>query len=42
MSEQRISKGSIHPETPVGVSAVVIGLCAPGVSLYETRLMRSE
>ena len=26
----------------VGISAVVIGLCALGVSLYETSLMRSE
>ena len=26
----------------VGVSAVVIGLCALGVSLYETSLMRAE
>lgn len=26
----------------VGVSAVIIGLCALGVSLYETSLMRSE
>ena len=26
----------------VGISAVIIGLCALGVSLYETSLMRSE
>jgi hypothetical protein len=32
----------IHPEMLVGVSAVVIGVCALGVSLYETSLMREE
>lgn len=35
-------RNSIEPEMLVGVSAVVIGLCALGVSLYETKLMREE
>jgi hypothetical protein len=35
-------KRRIHPEMLVGLSAVVIGVCALGVSLYETSLMRSE
>ena len=35
-------KGRIHPEMLVGVSAVVIGLCALGVSTYEASLMREE
>ena len=42
MSSQDTRKGKIHPEMLVGISAVVIGLCALGVSLYETSLMRSE
>jgi len=42
MSSQIESEGKIHPEMLVGISAVVIGLCALGVSLYETSLMRSE
>ena len=42
MSSQGKPKGRIHPEMLVGVSAVIIGLCALGVSLYETSLMRSE
>ena len=32
----------LHPEMLVGISAVIIGVCALGVSLYETSLMRSE
>lgn len=32
----------IEPEMLVGVSAVVIGVCALAVSLYETKLMREE
>jgi len=32
----------INAEMLVGVSAVVIGICALGVSLYETSLMREE
>lgn len=42
MSSQNEPGGRIHPEMLVGISAVVIGLCALGVSLYETSLMRSE
>ena len=42
MSENESGKKRIHPEMLVGVSAVLIGLCALAVSLYETRLMRSE
>lgn len=32
----------IHPEMLVGLSAVLIGVCALAVSLYETKLMREE
>lgn len=32
----------MHAEMLVGVSAVVIGVCALAVSLYETSLMREE
>ena len=35
MSSQDEPKSRIHPEMLVGVSAVIIGLCALGVSLYE-------
>ena len=42
MSGPNEPKGKIHPEMLVGISAVVIGLSALGVSLYETSLMRSE
>ena len=35
-------KRRVNPEMLVGVSAVVIGVCALGVSLYETNLMREE
>ncbi|MEL7448686.1 MAG: hypothetical protein AAFN78_05725 [Pseudomonadota bacterium] len=42
MGSQKRSQGKIHPEMLVGISAVVIGLCALGVSLYETSLMRAE
>ena len=31
-----------HPEMLVGISAVVIGVCALTVSLYEVNLMRAE
>ena len=41
MTEKK-SKKTIHPEMLVGLSAVVIGVCALGVSLYETSLMREE
>ncbi len=42
MSDNEEGRKRIHPEMLVGVSAVLIGLCALAVSLYETRLMRSE
>ena len=32
----------LNPEMLVGLSAVIIGVCALGVSLYETSLMREE
>lgn len=32
----------LNPEMLVGISAVIIGVCALGVSLYETSLMREE
>ncbi len=32
----------LNPEMLVGLSAVVIGVCALGVSVYETSLMREE
>lgn len=35
-------KSKVHPEMLVGLSAVVIGICALGVSFYETGLMRKE
>jgi hypothetical protein len=35
-------RSGIHPEMLVGMSAVVIGVCALAVSLYETSLMREE
>jgi hypothetical protein len=35
-------KRRVEPEMLVGVSAVLIGVCALGVSLYETHLMREE
>ena len=37
-----MSNLKFHPEMLVGISAVVIGVCALGVSLYETSLMREE
>lgn len=42
MTDERPAKGKLHPEMLVGVSAVIIGVCALGVSLYETSLMREE
>ncbi len=42
MSDSEEGKKRIHPEMLVGVSAVIIGICALAVSLYETRLMRAE
>ncbi len=42
MTEDKARKGKLHPEMLVGVSAVIIGVCALAVSLYETSLMREE
>ncbi|MEO1035931.1 MAG: hypothetical protein AAFX44_10260 [Pseudomonadota bacterium] len=42
MSDDDNTRGRVHPEMLVGVSAVIIGVCALGVSLYETSLMRAE
>ncbi len=42
MTDGEENRKRIHPEMLVGVSAVLIGVCALAVSVYETRLMRSE
>ena len=42
MAAKTRRKSRIQAEMLVGVSAVVIGVCALGVSLYETSLMREE
>ena len=42
MTDADRKKPGIHPEMLVGASAVVIGVCALAVSLYETSLMREE
>ncbi len=42
MTDDKADRKRIHPEMLVGVSAVIIGVCALAVSVYETRLMRSE
>ncbi len=42
MSDNKETSKLLQPEMLVGASAVLIGLCALAVSLYETRLMRSE
>ncbi len=42
MNDSESKSRRIHPEMLVGISAVVIGVCALGVSLYETKLMREE
>lgn len=42
MTDKTSPRGKLHPEMLVGISAVVIGLCALGVSMYETSLMREE
>ena len=42
MTDSDKSRSRLHPEMLVGISAVVIGVCALGVSLYETNLMREE
>lgn len=42
MTDETRREPRIQPEMLVGVSAVLIGVCALGVSLYETSLMREE
>jgi len=42
MTEEERLRRRFHPEMLVGVSAVIIGVCALVVSLYETSLMREE
>ena len=42
MADEVHKRPKVHAEMLVGVSAVVIGICALGVSLYETSLMREE
>ena len=42
MTDENPRRPRIQPEMLVGVSAVLIGVCALGVSLYETGLMREE
>jgi hypothetical protein len=42
MSDSNGQKRRIQPEMLVGISAVFIGVCALGVSLYETSLMREQ
>ena len=42
MTEAKIPAKKVHGEMLVGISAVVIGVCALAVSLYETSLMREE
>ncbi|NCF14207.1 MAG: hypothetical protein GWP62_02785 [Gammaproteobacteria bacterium] len=42
MADENPQRPRIHAEMLVGISAVVIGVCALGVSLYETSLMREE
>lgn len=42
MADSVHRRPKIHAEMLVGVSAIVIGICALGISLYETSLMREE
>jgi hypothetical protein len=42
MTEEPNRTRGIRAEMLVGVSAVVIGVCALGVSLYEASLMREQ
>jgi hypothetical protein len=42
MTQKPNGTRGIQPEMLVGVSAVVIGVCALGVSLYEASLMREQ
>ena len=41
-SENPAPRKGIQAEMLVGLSAIIIGVCALGVSLYETSLMREE
>ncbi len=42
MTDEIVQKPNTRAEMLVGVSAVIIGVCALGVSLYETSLMREQ
>ena len=42
MADSVHRRPKIHAEMLVGVSGIVIGICALGISLYETSLMREE
>ena len=42
MTDNKPAKKRIEAEMLVGLSAVAIGVCALGISLYETKLMREE
>ncbi len=42
MTEESSRKKAIQPEMMVAVSAVLVGICALAVSLYEAQLMREE
>jgi hypothetical protein len=42
MTDDNSRKPLIQPEMLVGISAILIGVCALGVSLYEASLMRQE
>ena len=42
MDDQQRRKSRMQPEMMVGVSAIVIGVCALFVSMYEASLMREE
>ena len=42
MADNCHRRPKINAEMLVGVSAVIIGICALGISLYETSLMREE
>lgn len=42
MTEEQRPGKRLNPEMMVGVSAIFVGLCALGVSMYEAGLMREE
>ena len=42
MAEESNDGSKLHAEMVVGISAVLIGVCALVVSIYETRLMRQQ